>query len=217
MSKKVYPQASLSELWFLSYPLIVTMASQVVMQFVDRMFLAWYSHEALAACVPAGVLAMTFSAMFMGLASYTSVFISQYYAKKKYASVTVSLWQGIFLAVLSSLVLAGLTPGGIAVINAFGHEEAVRLLEIKYFVILNIFGGLAVINNALASFFSGRGKTKIPMWATVVGNLVNIGLDYVMIFGKLGFPAMGIEGAAWGTVIGSGSITLIFCTLIFAG
>ncbi len=217
MSQKVYPQASLSELWFLSYPLIVTMAAQVVMQFVDRMFLAWYSHEALAACVPAGVLAMTFAAVFMGLASYTSVFISQYYAKKKYASVTVSLWQGIFLAVLSSLLLAGLTPAGIALINAFGHEEAVRLLEIKYFSILNIFGGLAVINNALASFFSGRGHTKIPMWATVVGNLVNIVLDYVMIFGKLGFPAMGIEGAAWATVIGTGSITLIFCTLIFAG
>ena len=217
MSQKVYPQASLSELWFLSYPLIVTMAAQVVMQFVDRMFLAWYSHEALAACVPAGVLAMTFAAVFMGLASYTSVFISQYYAKKKYASVTVSLWQGIFLAVLSSLLLAGLTPAGIALINAFGHEEAVRLLEIKYFSILNIFGGLAVINNALASFFSGRGHTKIPMWATVVGNLVNIVLDYVMIFGKLGFPVMGIEGAAWATVIGTGSITLIFCTLIFAG
>ena len=74
-----------------------------------------------------------------------------------------------------------------------------------------------MINNALASFFSGRGHTKIPMWATVVGNLVNIVLDYVMIFGKLGFPAMGIEGAAWATIIGSGSITLIFCTLIFAG
>ncbi len=217
MTKKVYPQASLSELWFLSYPLIVTMAAQVVMQFVDRMFLAWYSHEALAACVPAGVLAMTFSSMFMGLASYTSVFISQYYAKKKFASVTVSLWQGILLAVLSSLVLAGLTPLGFAIINAFGHEMSVRVLELKYFAILNIFGGLAVINNALASFFSGRGKTKIPMWAAVVGNLVNVGLDYVMIFGKLGFPAMGIEGAAWATVLGSGAITLIFCTLIFAG
>ncbi len=217
MTKKVYAQASLGELWVLSYPLIVTMASQVVMQFADRMFLAWYSHDALAACVPAGVLAMTFGAMFMGLASYTSVFISQYYAKKKYASVTVSLWQGILLAVLSSLLLAALTPLGTAVIDAFGHDEPVRLLESKYFIILNIFGGLAVINNALASFFSGRGYTKIPMWASVVGNLVNIMLDYIMIFGKMGFPAMGIEGAAWATVIGSGSITLIFCTLIFAG
>ena len=99
MSVKTYPQASLSELWFLSYPLIVTMASQVVMQFADRMFLAWYSHDALAACVPGGALAMTFGSLFMGLATYTSVFISQYYARRKFASVTVSLWQGILLAV----------------------------------------------------------------------------------------------------------------------
>ena len=110
VKKATVKEASLSELWLLSYPLIVTMAAQVVMQFADRMFLAWYSHDALAACVPAGVLATTFAALFMGLASYTSVFISQFYAQKKYASVTISLWQGIFLAVLSACLLASLTP-----------------------------------------------------------------------------------------------------------
>jgi len=216
MSRKTYAQASLGELWHLSYPLVITMAAQVVMQFVDRMFLAWYSHDALAACVPAGVLAMTFAAMFMGLASYTSVFISQYYAKKKYASVTVSLWQGVLLAVMSGLLLASLTPLGSALINAFGHEEPVRILELKYFGILNLFGGLAVVNNALASFFSGRGQTKIPMWTALAGNVLNIGLDYVLIFGKLGFPEMGIAGAAWGTVVSCGVITAVFCALIFA-
>lgn len=212
---KTYPQASLSELWFLSYPLIVTMAAQVVMQFADRMFLAWYSHDALAACVPAGVLAMTFAAMFMGLASYTSVFIAQYYARKKYASVTISLWQGVLLALMSAVVLACLTPVGNWVIALFNHGPAVMPLELRYFGILNLFGGLAVINNALASFFSGRGETKVPMWTAVVGNLVNIGLDYVMIFGKLGFPEMGIAGAAWATVLGSASMTIIFTTLLF--
>lgn len=216
-AKKSVEQASLSELWFLSYPLIITMAAQVVMQFADRMFLAWYSHDALAACVPAGVLAMTFASMFMGLASYTSVFISQYYAQKKYASVTISLWQGILLAVLSSVVLASLTPVGNWVIRLFDHGPAVTPLELKYFGILNLFGGLAVINNALASFFSGRGKTKVPMWVAVCGNIVNIALDYVMIFGKLGFPEMGITGAAWATVMGAGSMTLMFGALIFAG
>lgn len=217
MKKKTFEQASLGELWFLSYPLIVTMAAQVVMQFVDRMFLAWYSHDALAACVPAGVLAMTFGAVFMGLASYTSVFISQYYAQKKYASVSISLWQGILLAVISSLVLASMTPLGGWVIRLFDHSPTVTALELKYFFILNLFGGFAVINNALASFFSGRGKTKVPMWVTLCGNLVNIGLDYVMIFGKLGFPEMGIIGAAWATVLGSVSMTFIFGGLIFAG
>lgn len=217
MKKKTFEQASLGELWFLSYPLIVTMAAQVVMQFVDRMFLAWYSHDALAACVPAGVLAMTFGAVFMGLASYTSVFISQYYAQKKYASVSISLWQGILLAVISSLILASMTPLGGWVIRLFDHSPTVTALELKYFFILNLFGGFAVINNALASFFSGRGKTKVPMWVTLCGNLVNIGLDYVMIFGKLGFPEMGITGAAWATVLGSVSMTFIFGGLIFAG
>ena len=216
MTRKKTAQTSLGELWRLSYPLIVTMAAQVVMQFTDRMFLAWYSPEALGACVPAGVLAATFASLFMGVAGYTGVFVAQYYAQNKKASVTVSLWQGILLAVLSALILAALTPLGTWLINGFGHEETVRVLEVRYFTWLNLFGGFAVVNNALGSFFSGRGKTKIPMYAALAGNAVNIGLDYVLIFGKLGLPALGITGAALATIIGSGFITAVFCALIFA-
>ncbi len=216
MTAKQNLYTSLRELWFLSYPLIITMAAQVIMQFADRMFLAWYSPEALGACVPGGMLAMTFASLFMGLASYTSVFISQFDAKKKRASVTISLWQGVFLAVLSAVILAALTPVGKAIINTFDHAFAVRTLELKYFGLLNLFGGFAIINNALASFFSGRGKTKIPMYAALAGNVVNIVLDYILIFGKLGFAPMGIVGAAWATIFGSAFITVIFCTLIFA-
>lgn len=212
--KKSYAQASLSELWTLSYPLIITMAAQVVMQFADRMFLSWYSHETLAACVPAGALALTFASLFMGVAGYTGVFISQYYAKKKFASVTISLWQGVLVAVISSVVLAGLTPVGNALIRAFHHSPEVTALEINYFTILNLFAGLVVVNNALSSFFSGRGQTKIPMYAALIGNTINIILGYVMIFGKLGFPQMGISGAGWSTVLGSLSITLIYIGLL---
>ena len=192
------------------------MAAQVVMQFTDRMFLAWYSPEALGACVPGGMLAMTFASLFMGLAGYTSVFISQFHAKNKKASVTLSLWQGILLAVLSSVILATLTPVGRIIIHSFAHADTVRGLELSYFSLLNLFGGLAVLSNALASFFSGRGNTKIPMFVALAGNAVNIGLDYVFIFGKLGLPALGIQGAAWATIIGSGFMTAIFGALIFA-
>ena len=212
--EKINTQASLCELWTLSYPLIITMAAQVVMQFADRMFLSWYSHEALAACVPAGALALTFASLFMGVASYTSVFVSQYYAKKKFASVTVSLWQGVCIAGISSVVLACLTPAGNALIRAFNHGTGVTDLEIEYFTILNLFAGLIVINNALSSFFSGRGKTKIPMYAALVGNAINVGLGYVMIFGKLGFTQMGISGAGWSTVLGALSMTFIYVGLL---
>lgn len=213
--KKNISSGSVKELWLLAYPLIVTMAAQVVMQFVDRMFLAWFSHDALAACVPAGILAMTFASLFMGLASYTGVFISQYQARKKYASVGVSLWQGILLAFISSAVLACLTPAGNVLIRFFDHGAQVVPLEIKYFTILNLFAGLTVINNALASFFSGRGETKIPMWVALCGNVINIVLDYGLIFGKWGLPSLGIAGAAWATVIGCASMSVLFGFLIF--
>ncbi len=215
MSEKPIAQASVKELWFLSYPLIITMAAQVIMQFVDRMFLAWYSHDALAACVPAGILAMTFGSFFMGLSGYTSVFIAQYQARKKYASLSVSLWQGIWLALISAVVLAALTPLGNGLIRFFNHGAQVVPLEIKYFTIFNLFGGLAVLNNALSSFFSGRGETKIPMWVALVGNIINIILDYGLIFGKWGLPQLGIVGAAWASVIGFASMTVLFCLLIF--
>ena len=209
-------QASLRELWLLSYPLIVTMSAQVVMQFVDRMFLSWYSPETLGACVPGGMLAMTFASLFMGLASYTSVFISQFHAQKKKAAVTISLWQGILLAILSAIILACLTPVGKGIIHIFNHSFEVQTLELEYFGILNLFGGFAIINNALASFFSGRGRTKIPMYVALAGNLVNVLLDYMLIFGKFGFPRMGIKGAAYATILGSAFITLLFSWMIFS-
>lgn len=199
----------------MSYPLIVTMGAQVVMQFADRMFLAWYSPQALGACVPGGMLAMTFGALFVGLSGYTNVFISQFNARKKRASVTLSLWQGIFLALLSSVILAALTPAGRAIINTFGHASDVRILELQYFTLLNLFSGIAIVNNALSSFFSGRGHTKIPMYVALAGNAVNLVLDYIFIFGKFGLPALGIKGAALATILGGACMTVIFCVLIF--
>lgn len=212
--KKQIPQASLQELWLLAYPLIVLMGAQMVMQFIDRMFLAWYSPDALAACVPAGLLALTFASLFMGLAGYTSVFISRFSAKKKTASVTLSLWQGVWLSLFSAALLAALTPLGRWLITSFNHAAPVQALELSYFTILNIFGGFAVTNNALGSFFSGRGNTRVPMYTALAGICLNIGLDYIFIFGKLGIPALGINGAAWATVISCAVSTLIFCALI---
>lgn len=214
MKHKQTVQTSLSELWLLSYPLIVTMAAQVVMQFADRMFLAWYSPQALGACVPGGMLAMMFGALFVGLANYTGVFIAQFNARKKRACVTLSLWQGILLAALSSVILAALTPVGRVLINAFDHAPDVRTLELTYFTILNVCSGIAILNCALSSFFSGRGQTKIPMYVALAGNAVNLVLDYIFIFGKFGLPAFGIKGAAWATILGGVCMTVIYGVLL---
>jgi MATE family multidrug resistance protein len=67
-----------------------------------------------------------------------------------------------------------------------------------------MWGGLFVpLHSAVASFFTGRGDTKTAMVASIIGNGVNVVLDYGLIFGRLGLPEMGIEGAAIATVISS--------------
>jgi len=72
-----------------------------------------------------------------------------------------------------------------------------------------------LIAATLACFYSGRGRTRVIMWANVVGALVNIILDYPMIFGWGPFPAWGVWGAAVATVIGSGVIAALYVVLIW--
>ncbi|MBO4708127.1 MAG: MATE family efflux transporter [Elusimicrobiaceae bacterium] len=208
-------EASYRLILTIALPLIITNSSQSLMQFTDRMFLSWFSPEALAACVPAGLLSFTMISFFMGSCGYTAVFVANYFGRKKYARLSVALWQGVLLGVISWLLIILLTPLGRFFINSTNHATDVKTLELSYFTILTLFGGLAVINNALASFFTGRGKTLITMLANIGGNIINVFLSYIMIFGKLGLPKMGIAGAAYSTVISGFCVTLFFLYLLF--
>jgi len=58
-----------------------------------------------------------------------------------------------------------------------------------------------IIFQAFKQFSDGLSMTKYPMYATIIANIVNIILNYIFIFGKFGFPAFGIVGAAYGTLI----------------
>ena len=102
-------EASYSLILTIALPLIITNSSQSLMQFTDRMFLAWHSPEALAACVPAGLLSFTIISFFMGSCGYTAVFVANYFGQKKYARLSVALWQGVLLGIISWLAI---TPKG---------------------------------------------------------------------------------------------------------
>jgi len=208
-------EASYRLILTIALPLIITNSSQSLMQFTDRMFLSWYSPEALAACVPAGLLSFTIISFFMGSCGYTAVFVANYFGQKKYARLSVALWQGVLLGIISWLIIILLTPLGRFFIMQTNHAPDVKTLEITYFTILTLFGGLTVINNALASFFTGRGKTLITMLANIGGNIINVFLSYIMIFGKLGLPKMGMAGAAYSTVISGFCVTIFFFYLLF--
>ncbi len=182
-------------------PLMVSTASWTVMTFIDRLFLFWYSADALAASLPGAMVNFLVLCPFLGLAAYVNAFVAQYFGAGKYERVGPAVWQGMWLGVLVIPVALLTNPFAPALFALIGHEPAVQAAEVEYFQILNFGSGAMVLAGAMSSFFTGRGRVRTVMVVDVTSAAINVVLDYLWIFGYGGFPEWGIAGAAWATVV----------------
>ncbi|MBF0298795.1 MAG: MATE family efflux transporter [Oligoflexia bacterium] len=217
-------EGSIKELWTIAFPIIISMASFTVMQFVSRIFLSWYDTDAIAAAVPSGILTFNIISFFSGIISFCNVLVAQYYGSNQYKNVTRTLWTGIYFSLISAFLILFFIPLGISIINLSSHSLSVKAMEIDYFATSAKFGGVAILNGALSAFFIGIGRTKIPMIVNLIGNLFNILLSFVFIFGLkvvvksipiITIPEMGIKGAAWAMVLANFIMVIIFCYFAF--
>lgn len=199
----------------LAFPLILSTSAWTVQQFVDRMFLTWYSPEAIAAAMPAGILNFTVMSFFIGTAGYVSTFIAQYYGAKRYEQVGAALWQGVYLSVIGGLGFLALIPFAEPIFHFIGHDPAVQQCEAIYFKVLCYGAVPGITNAALSSFFSGLGQTWPMFWVNLLATAVNIVFDYAMIFGKWGFAEKGIEGAAIATNLSQYVAMVVYAILLF--
>ena len=183
----------------IALPLVVSSASWSLQHFVDRVFLTWYSTEALAAANPGGLTNFVILSLFLGLAQYVNTFVAQYMGARRPERVGAAVWQGVHVAGVCGLL--ALIPAAFAVelFDFIGHDPSIRQAEADYFSVLCYGIGFHVLGAALSCFFSGRSQTLTVMVVNVAANLLNILLDYVLIFGKWGFPEWGIRGAGWAT------------------
>ncbi len=198
----------------LAIPLILSTSSISLQHFIDRMFLTWYSPEAIAASVPGGILSYTMMCLFIGTAAYVNPFVAQYYGAKQFDQIAPVVWQGIYFALFSSVVFFISYPLAEPIFNLAGHAPEVKKLEIQYFRIL-IFGAPAVfVSQAISGFFAGRGETWTILWVNFSATLFNIVIDYILIFGELGLPSLGIQGAAIATVISNYCAVSLFLIIM---
>lgn len=203
---------TLRELLRVALPLIVSSGSQSLMHVVDRIFLTWWSVDAVAASLPAGVLYWAVVALPFGTAVYTNTFVAQYTGAGRKDRVAASLWQGARFALLCGLLLALCSPAAPFLLSWTGHSGRVARMEVEYFSI-SCYGALpALLAVVCSSFFSGQGRTVVVMCVNIAASLINIVLDYALIFGSGPFPMLGIAGAAWAT-----NIANVFACLVFAG
>ncbi len=201
------------EILLLAIPLIISTGSWSIQSFIDRLFLAWYSTESIAAAMPAGILNFTFMSFFIGAAGYITTFIAQYKGAGYPEKIGPALWQGIYLSVAGGFVIMMIIPLAPALFKLANHDPAIQKLEIIYFTILCYGAFPAIAASALSGFHSGLGFTWPIMWVNISATAFNILFDYLLIFGHAGFPEMGIKGAAIATAL-SGVVSLSLYTLI---
>ncbi len=199
----------------IAWPLIINSGTFAVLNFCDRLFLSWYGEAEFRASLPAGILFFTLVCGFMALAGFTNTFVAQMWGAGDKEGCARATAQGIIFSLLSIPLIMALTPVGIWFLRLSGHGAEVLALEEEYLRILMWCGGGMALSSALSSFFSGRGKTFVIMTCNIAANGLNIVLNYALVFGKWGFPEMGIAGAGWATVIGSWVSPLIFALLYF--
>ncbi len=209
-----HTEAGYHEVLRVAFPLVLSTGAWAVQHFFDRMFLTWYSADALAAAMPAGILNFTIMALFLGTSGYVNTFVAQYFGAGQNNRIGPVLWQGVYIALFAAVVHLALIPLAKPFFQFVGHDPKVMRLEIIYFQILCLGAGPVVGGAALASFYSGRGKTLPVMWVNFAATVLNIILNYILIFGRLGLPPMGITGAGIATVISGFFSLFVYVAII---
>lgn len=197
-------QVSFKKIIKITYPIILSMFSLNIMIFIDRAFVAKYNLTEFAATVPAGNMATAISSIFIGVISFSGAMIAQYYGANKRKECSTSMWQGIFLSFAFAVILLLITPITSNIFSVMGHSGNLLDFEKKYFFLIICSSCVQLFITAFASMYRGIGNTKITMYVAILSNILNVILDWILIFGKLGIKEMGgVVGAGVATVISS--------------
>lgn len=204
-----YPTASLRELLYLSSPLILTIFSWSFMGFCSRLFLSYYSLDALQGCTCAIYLCTLFQHPCMRLAATAQVFVGLLKGSNSNKKVGEYIWQMIWFS-LFSMVLT--LPLGLWWAPSFFEGSIIKESGLSYFNVLLFANFLFPLGTALSCFYIGQGKIKIILLATFITHTVNILLDFALIFGIEGIiPPFGATGAA----ISMAFSQALFCFILF--
>ncbi len=184
------------EIWRIAWPLIILSASNTVMMVTNRAFLAHSSAAEIAAAMPAGQMYFTLMAFFLITTGFTATLVAQFHGSSDPKGCVKASWNGFYFGTAMAALLAVVLPvGGKWILLHNGHDPAIAQHEVQYFLAMVPCAGLVCMETAFLSFFTGRGKTSFVASIKIIGCLVSVPLNYILIFGKMGSPPLGILGA----------------------
>lgn len=213
--KDYHKKGGTKELLVLAFPMIISTACDGVMTFTDRLFLSKMGPEQMNAAMGGAVTFQMMIFFFMGLTGYSTALVAQYFGAGERFNSTKAAFQAILITILAWPIILIIKPFVVSFYYVVDIPASQINYQIDYLNIL-VWGGLfGMLRYTLGCYFTGIGKTKVVMVATIAAMVVNVLLDYILIFGKFGFEPMGVKGAAIGTVSGAAFAVAILSVAYF--
>lgn len=200
----------------MSIPAMFSMLIQSLYNVVDSIFVARLGENALTAVSLAYPMQMLILAFALGIGVGTNSLIARKLGEGRRDEASWASENGIFLAILGAIVscIAGLTLTK-SIFGMMTNDAQVALMGTQYTTIVMCFSFGMFVEITCSKSLQATGNMIVPMISQLIGALTNIVLDPIMIFGLLGFPKMGISGAAIATVTGQ-IFAMIFVIIMFA-
>lgn len=203
-------------LFLITLPIVLQSLITSSLNMLDTMMIGKVGEVELASVGIANQYYFLFSLLANAIAIGSGVLIAQLWGKKDTDSIKRVLSKSLFYALSLTLVfmaLGLLMPEKI--MSVFTKDSSVIKIGVQYLQIVIISYFFTTITFTFSSGLRSIGNTRLPMWASFTGLLVNGVLNTILIFGLLGMPALGIKGAAIATLIARISECLIVVISVY--
>jgi MATE family multidrug resistance protein len=184
----------------LAWPASLTMLNATVMKFVDSIMVSFVGPGVLAAQFQGGMWSFVPESFFLGALSVVSTYVSQDLGRGRMRRTGAYAWAGLAICLAAGLLLAPAAIWARSFFSLMGHGHRVAAMEALYFRYMILTIGFTLGSRVLEQFFYGIHRPMVVLVVSLLSNGLNLLGDWVLIFGKWGFPALGLEGAALATI-----------------
>lgn len=206
--------APLKALLVLALPMVLARATQSVITFSDALMLEHLGPQALAASATGGFNVFLIMILPMGTVFIVQSFVAQLVGAGQRDATPRYAWYGLAIAMLSEVVAIALIPAIDPVLALAEFSPGVRTQMAEYMSIRMFAVGAVVGVEALGNWYGGLGNTWMAMIAGVIAMVVNLALNWVLIYGNLGAPELGVTGAAIASTLANVA-ALLFLAVAF--
>ena len=209
-------QITNKEIWGIALPIMLGNMAQTIINFTDTAFLGHLDVVALGASMLAGLFYFVFTTIAAGFAIGIQIIIARRFGEKNYGKIGVVFEHGSLFVMFLGLTL-------FSILYFFSDQLLLWLIDSQSiyeascdYIAFRQFGILFVCFNFLyRALYVGISSTRVITYSTIIMAIVNIILDYCLIFGNFGFPEMGVSGAALASLCAEISAFVFFTSYTY--